>query len=106
MLLLPTTHSRGDPRYAHGERRRILQADQTFYLCPPRAELLDAGAMVVGEHHYPDVVLERVVPARGPIPRCTPRVPPRADPRGILALRSGSFPAGRAGPLRRASFFG
>ena len=45
-------------RDAHGERRRILQADQTLYLCPPRAELLDAGAMVVGEHHYPDVVLE------------------------------------------------
>ena len=45
-------------RDAYGERRRILQADQTLYLCPPRAELLDAGAMVVGEHHYPDVVLE------------------------------------------------
>ena len=44
-----------------GERelpRRIMQADQTVYLEPSRAELSDAGTMVVGRHSYPDVVLE------------------------------------------------
>ena len=44
-----------------GERelpRRIMQADQTVYLEPSRAELSDAGTMVVGRHNYPDVVLE------------------------------------------------
>ena len=45
-------------RDAHGSPRRILQADQTVYLQPARAELWGAGAMVVGEHSYPDVVLE------------------------------------------------
>ena len=49
---------------AHGKRgardlpRRIMQADQTVYLEPSRAELSDAGTMVVGRHNYPDVVLE------------------------------------------------
>ena len=51
-------------RDAHGKRgergspRRIMQADQTVYLHPSRAELLGADAMVVGMHNYPDVVLE------------------------------------------------
>ena len=45
-------------RDAHGKPRRIMQADQTVYLRPWRAELLSASAMVVGEHNYPDVVLE------------------------------------------------
>ena len=50
--------------YARGRRgerglpRRIMQADQTLYLVPSRAELSEAGTMVVGRHHYPDVVLE------------------------------------------------
>ena len=35
-----------------------MQADQTVYLYPRRAELLGADAMVVGRHNYPDVVLE------------------------------------------------
>ena len=34
-----------------------MQADQTVYLHPGRARL-PHDAMVVGEHHYPDVVLE------------------------------------------------
>ena len=45
-------------RDAHGNPRRIMQADQTVYLYPRRAELLGASAMVVGRHNYPDVVLE------------------------------------------------
>ena len=45
-------------RDAHGKPRRIMQADQTVYLYPRRAELLGASAMVVGKHNYPDVVLE------------------------------------------------
>ena len=45
-------------RDAQGEPRRIMQADQTVYLYPRRAELLGASAMVVGRHNYPDVVLE------------------------------------------------
>ena len=45
-------------RDAHGKPRRIMQADQTVYLYPRRAELLGASAMVVGRHNYPDVVLE------------------------------------------------
>ena len=43
---------------AQGKPQRIMQADQTVYLRPSRAELSDAGTMVVGRHHYPDVVLE------------------------------------------------
>ena len=35
-------------RDARGEPRRIMQADQTVYLYPRRAELLGASAMVVG----------------------------------------------------------
>ena len=45
-------------RDAQGNPRRIMQADQTVYLYPRRAELVSASAMVVGEHNYPDVVLE------------------------------------------------
>ena len=45
-------------RDAHGNPRRIMQADQTVYLRPWLAELVGASAMVVGEHNYPDVVLE------------------------------------------------
>ncbi len=45
-------------RDEHGKPRRIMQADQTVYLYPARAELLGSSAMVVGQHNYPDVVLE------------------------------------------------
>ena len=40
-------------RDAHGKPRRIMQADQTVYLHPRRAELWGASAMVVGGHNYP-----------------------------------------------------
>ena len=45
-------------RDSDGEPRRIMQADQSVYLYPERADLLGAIAMVVGEHEFPDVVLE------------------------------------------------
>ena len=45
-------------RDERGKPRRIMQADQTVYLYPARAELLGSSAMVVGKHNYPDVVLE------------------------------------------------
>ena len=45
-------------RDARGERRKILQADQCVYLDPQRARLPQDGGLVVGEHDYPDVVLE------------------------------------------------
>ena len=45
-------------RDEHGKPRRIMQADQTVYLYPARADLLGSSAMVVGKHNYPDVVLE------------------------------------------------
>ena len=45
-------------RDEHGERQRIMQADQSVYLYPERSRLPDAGGMVVGEHDFPDVVLE------------------------------------------------
>ena len=41
-----------------GKPRRVIQADQTVYLYPSRVDLLGSSAMVVGEHPYPDVVLE------------------------------------------------
>ena len=41
-----------------GERWRILPADRSVCLHPGRSRLPDAGGMVVGEHDYPDVVLE------------------------------------------------
>ena len=40
-----------------GERQRIMQADQSVYLHPARSRLPVDG-MVVGEHDFPDVVLE------------------------------------------------
>ena len=45
-------------RGEHGERWRILRADQSVYLHPGRSRLPDAAGMVVGEHDFPDVVLE------------------------------------------------
>ena len=38
--------------------RRILQADQSVYLHPTRAVLPGLSAMVLGDHDFPDVVLE------------------------------------------------
>lgn len=45
-------------RDERGERRWILQADQAVYLHPDRARLPQGAGMVVGEHDFPDVVLE------------------------------------------------
>ena len=45
-------------RDAQGKPRRILQADESVYLHPARVRLPGAAAMVVGEHDFPDVVLE------------------------------------------------
>ena len=45
-------------RDEHGKPRRIMQADQTVYLRPSRAEFSGAGALVVGQGRYPDVALE------------------------------------------------
>ena len=41
-----------------GRPNRIMQADQSLYLHPNRANVVGPSAMVVGENHYPDVVLE------------------------------------------------
>ena len=45
-------------RNERGERWRIMQADQAVYLRPVRARLPESASMVIGEHDYPDVVLE------------------------------------------------
>ena len=45
-------------RDPHGTPRRILQADEAVYVHPRRARLPSPKAMVVGEHDFPDVVLE------------------------------------------------
>ncbi len=45
-------------RDERGEPRRIMQADESVYLYPARVALPGAAAMVVGEHDFPDVVLE------------------------------------------------
>ena len=45
-------------RGEHGRPRRILQADQSVYLHPERAILPGLSAMVIGEHDFPNVVLE------------------------------------------------
>ena len=45
-------------RDEHGGRRRILQADQSVYLYPARSRLPDEAGMVLGEHDFPDVVVE------------------------------------------------
>ena len=41
-----------------GRPARMMQADQSLYLHPERSQLVGLSAMVVGENHYPDVVLE------------------------------------------------
>ena len=41
-----------------GRPARTMQADQSLYLHPERCNLVGPSAMVVGENHYPDVVLE------------------------------------------------
>ena len=41
-----------------GQPGRLMQADQSLYLHPRRANIVGPKAMVVGENHYPDVVLE------------------------------------------------
>ena len=41
-----------------GERRRIMQADETVYLLPRRGLLPRGDGMWLGMHEYPDVVLE------------------------------------------------
>ena len=45
-------------RNERGERWRIMQADQSVYLRPGRDRLPDLAGMVVGEHDFPDVVVE------------------------------------------------
>ena len=45
-------------RDAQGEPQRILQADESVYLHPALARLPGTAAMVIGEHDFPDVVLE------------------------------------------------
>ena len=45
-------------RDRRGAPRRIMQADQSAYLHPSSAHLPGPAAMVVGEHDFPDVVLE------------------------------------------------
>ena len=45
-------------RNERGERRRILQADQSVYLHPGRARLPDPAGLEVGKHDFPDVVVE------------------------------------------------
>ena len=45
-------------RDERGRPRRILQADQSVYLHPTRAVLPGLSAMVLGDHDFPDVVLE------------------------------------------------
>ena len=45
-------------RNERGERWRIMQADQAVYLRPVRARLPESASMVIGEHDWPDVVVE------------------------------------------------
>ena len=45
-------------RNERGEKRRIMQADQSVYLRPGCDRLPDPAGMVVGEHDFPDVVVE------------------------------------------------
>ena len=44
-------------RDAHGEPQLIMQADQSVYLHPARATL-PRPVLTIGEHDFPDVVLE------------------------------------------------
>ena len=48
-LMVPD--QRGDPR-------RVMQPDQAIYVNPTRAELEGRGAILVGEHRLPDLVME------------------------------------------------
>ena len=41
-----------------GEPRRLMQADQTLYIEPEKTHLIGAKAMLVGNHNFPDLVLE------------------------------------------------
>ena len=41
-----------------GERQRIMQADQSVYLHPGRSRLPREAGMVIGEHDFPDIVVE------------------------------------------------
>ena len=43
---------------AAGAPRRVMQPDESLYLRPVSANLPHSGDMVVGEHDFPDVVLE------------------------------------------------
>ena len=43
---------------ADGKPERVMQADQSLYLHPQRANIVGPSAMAVGWNHYPDVVLE------------------------------------------------
>ena len=45
-------------RDEHGRRQKILQADQCVYVYPGRARIPRDGGIVVGEHDFPDLVLE------------------------------------------------
>ena len=45
-------------RGKRGERQRIMQADQSVYLHPGRSRLPREAGMVIGEHDFPDVVVE------------------------------------------------
>ena len=44
-----------DPR---GDPRRVMRPDQAIYVNPTRAELEGRGAILVGEHRLPDLVME------------------------------------------------
>ena len=44
-----------DPR---GDPRRVMRPDQAIYVNPTRAELEGQGAILVGEHRLPDLVME------------------------------------------------
>ena len=41
-----------------GQPVRMMEADQTLYLHPEQPRIVGPESMVVGENHYPDVVLE------------------------------------------------
>ena len=45
-------------RDEHGERLRLLEADESVYLYPDRARMPLDSALTVGEHDLPDVILE------------------------------------------------
>ena len=106
-------------RDERGKPRRVMQADQTVYLYPSRVDLLGSSAMVVGEHPYPDVVLEvdhttdvrrgklRLYEAWG-FPEVWVEVPDRRAPGGLRSRQPGltiHLPEGgvyRESPMSRA----